>query len=221
MGFLRCTKVVRRRIHEDVSSMTAADADANAADADAGDADEGDADASAAVAAEAPRQRAADEEGAEDWNMSKFKILADCVSSLHPQPLDATAAAAAAADSAANTVNPATTVASEALSEDSEPEFVCVIRTSEANFVPVSEHGDVFVFSSQLSVASVSAHNKDRRAGERVQQRSSSGSFCDSGDSTDKLPVSSLSGCGSGSDSGKKTESGDATSEDVAPSDDY
>ena len=151
--------------------------------------------------------------GMEEWNLTNFKMLTDCVSNLadrHDKSMrdGAGISKVISEDSAGN--NSARSMAPVASSSllsgypqqqqqqqqqqllpdpESESEFVCVIRTSDSCFARYSTRSDLYMFvSTPLSAASMEAHDqksKDTVVGLRhPSSHGSSGSSDPTGQTT-------------------------------------
>lgn len=113
------------------------------------------------------------------WNLSNFKLLTDAVSSLigddnnneiensrDSRKIQKNNGSTCKVQSSNETNNSVASSEIEnssnsAIHQKEEPEFVCVIRTSDNCFVPhaTSNNSGLFLFSSQLSTASIVAHD--------------------------------------------------------------
>lgn len=181
VGYLRCSKVHRRTSLQDLQLTDSMEkvASGNTAQVNSSsgpqpkklkrghsDLVNGDSNTDAAQTSEPP---------AEGWNLSNFKMLADYASNFTDEVKEDedakesrdTSSKSQSSGSAA-TADPPRLLETPSLNTASdEDEFVCVVRTSESCFVPYRSHGDLLMFSSVLSAASIEAHDLETRNGQR------------------------------------------------------
>jgi hypothetical protein len=114
--------------------------------------------------------------GADEWNLTNFKMLTDCVSNLADRHDQAMRESSGGKDSGAKEIghkhsfaaitSPVVVAASSAAQAaaadpEAESEFVCVIRTSDSYFARYSTRSDLYMFvSTPLSAASMEAHDQ-------------------------------------------------------------
>lgn len=133
--------------------------------------------------------------GMEEWNLTNFKMLTDCVSNLadrHDQTLregrlersgskdSSTGQSSAAVEAYAA----AMAASAPAADPEADSEFVCVIRTSDSYFARYSTRSDLYMFvSTPLSAASMEAHDlkSSRHHGRQAATQGTSTSSSSSG----------------------------------------